>query len=123
MQWCARADLDAQMNNLEAWLQKAPEDDAYYIKAATDEAASYLARYREFFAGWDDAQAPDKMKQAVAAIAVRAIAGASGNLAPNALSESIWERNANAALKWLRDLATGVAELYVDWNLPQEEQP
>lgn len=110
------------MQKLEDWLAKAPQDDVYYIAAATDEAASYLSRYRDFFVAWDGAAGPDKLKQVVAAIAVRAIVGASGNLAPGAIEESIWERNAKDALKWLRDLATGVAELYVDWNLPQEEQ-
>lgn len=109
------------MADLDKWLAKAEGTVEGYIAGATGLAASYLSRYRDFFTTWDGANAPAELKAAVASLAVMEVASASGNLAPQALDESIWERRRRAAIQWLRDLATGAAELDVDWGLEDEE--
>lgn len=122
MQWCQESDLDAQMADLDAWLDRASGTSAYYIGLATDEAASYVGKYRRFFASWDSGNAPDALKKAVAALAVMEIAAASGNIAPGDLDESVWERKAQRARAFLRDLSTGTADLYVEWGIADDDQ-
>ena len=122
MQWCAEADLNTQMASYSVWLARVSgKTAADFIEPATDFAASYLGRYRDFFTAWDSAAAPDAVKRAVAAIALKDLAGASGNLAPADLEESPWEREYKRQLQWLRDVAAGTCELYVDW--PGSEEP
>ncbi len=112
-------DLEAQMADVQTWLARTGKSETVYIADATGLAASYLGRYREFFTAWES-NAPSEIKAAVAAIAVKGIAKASGHLAPQDLEESPWEREFRRVMAWLRDVAQGVAELNVDWPGVQE---
>jgi phage gp36-like protein len=64
--------------------------------------------------------APEAVVRAVAAIACHDIAAASGNLAPQDLEDSPWQRGYDDAIKWLREVGSGSAELNVDWPNVQE---
>jgi phage gp36-like protein len=107
------------MADYEAWIARTGKAWTTFADAATDFAASYLMRYRDFFTAWESAP-PDAVAKAVATIAVKDLAQASGNLAPGDLEESPWEREYKRALSWLRDVSSGAAELCVDWPGSQE---
>ena len=66
-------DLEAQMADVQTWLERTGKSETVYIADASGLAASYLGRYREFFTAWES-NAPDEIKAAVAAIAAQGVA-------------------------------------------------
>lgn len=116
MRWCDLADMRAAMRDLDVFLEHVPHRTwQEFAEAATGRAAAYLGKYREFFNSWDNAQAPSEVARAVAVIAVWDLANACAALAPSDLGDSPWKGQYDDVMAWLRDLASGAAELAVDW--------
>ena len=116
MRWCDLDDMRGSMRDLDEFLERVPARTWQdFAEAATGRAASYLGKYRQFFTDWDNAAAPSEVRRAVAAIAVWDLASACAALAPQDLQESPWRAQYDDAILWLRDVATGKAEIAVDW--------
>lgn len=119
--WCTEQQLREQLPDLDALASGAPDETAYIarkIAEATDEVKSYLGRYLDFFDAWDSA-APDAVRNAVLTIAVQKVTMRRARLMEDP-DASPYERDYQRAIAWLRDVASGRAELAVDW--PNREE-
>ena len=122
--WAVVADIrDDQLPSADDFLGGIGDKDAYLtmkIENATDEAKSYLARYRFFFAGWTYNTVPRKLRDAVVTIAVHYITSRNTKLALTTQEKTTWERNYDRVLAWLKDLQKGNAELDVVWPMAND---
>jgi len=115
MQWCQEINIRMNLQDFENWMKRCNGTLDNYITSATGIASSYLGKYRQFFTAWDGGNAPEELKYAVAIIAIHNITGSNATLAPQDIDESYWEREYDRIIKWLRSIADGTAELYVQW--------
>ena len=119
--WAEMTDIrDDQLPNTDDFLGGIADKDAYLtqkLKDATDEAASYLMRYKFFFAGWTAGTVPAKVRAVVTTIAVFYITSRLTKLAATTEQKTTWERNYDRAIAWLKDVQAGKAELDVVWPM------
>lgn len=117
--WAKVTDIrDDQLPNTDDFLKGVTDADAYLsqkISDASDEAGTYLMKYKFFFPGWTADTVPAKVRAVVATIAVFYVTSRVAKLAPTMEQKTTWERNYDRAIAWLKDVQGGKAELDVVW--------
>jgi phage gp36-like protein len=116
--WCTDAEIQEQLPDWEQFLKDVPNQSGYLtrkIEEASEEARGYLGRYHQFFDEWTATTVPAKIRGCVVDIGIHNVASRRTKLMPVDIEKTLWERNYERAIAYLRDVSSGKVELDVDW--------